>query len=231
MLKFFFYSSHLPEKTLASMQWAAGNIPLHWFFSSGDDDILFHPLNFVRFVEKVIKAYLPKDQKKVAIDSLTVSALLRSLPIICIYSYQFADKPARTPDSKWYMSEKRYPPKIWPPYCRGGWYTMTVYTTKKLHQISRETTYLQLDDVWITGIMRLKLHAHDYYWRANTSLMTKGIVAAPLALRKDTSLFGNIGEKDLNSIIVRHFWGNIEKVKVNVSKAIEKKWEKWHYNS
>ncbi len=80
---------------------------------------------------------------------------------MCVYSFQRADLPARNPASKWYVSRDRYPLDKWPPYCRGGMYAMPVGMAARLYAMSRRTSFLHLDDVWVTGLVRRKLGNGD----------------------------------------------------------------------
>ena len=138
------------------MQWAAKELPTNWLYTSIDDDIAVDFTKMVNFFYGVInnKFTLP-----------TGAINFSSIPIVCEYSYQDRDPPNREPDSKWYMPWKDFPGRYWPVYCRGGAYTTTSYMAAKLYEVSRRTLRLYLDDVWITGFMRLKVE------RTNNNIM------------------------------------------------------------
>ena len=140
----------VPEKVLVGMQWAS-NLPSHWLYSSIDDDIA---VNFER-----LHKYYSQLMHEHTLPSGEIQ--FSKVPVACVYSYQDKDIPARDPKSKWYMPEKDFPGKYWPVYCRGGMYSTSSYMVKKLFKVSRRTQRLYLDDVWITGFMRLKVEDTD----------------------------------------------------------------------
>lgn len=210
-------AENVPNKTLAGMQWVFDNLPSHWIYSSADDDISLHVPNFAKYIDQVITESQRKD--------VYHEATLQQLPIICIYSYQALDPPARNPKSKWHMPETVYPPKFWPPYCRGGWYSMPVQMAGNLYRISRWLTFLHLDDVWITGLMRVRHLAEKDCGDENFVIDGK-LVAAPLANRTDAELFGNVNEL-VSTVIVSHAWGNINNRKTNVSETLREVWKTW----
>ncbi|XP_039258404.2 beta-1,3-galactosyltransferase brn-like isoform X1 [Styela clava] len=208
---------HVPDKVLAGMQWVSESLPGHWIYSSADDDIALHVHNFVGFIY---------DTMKNNTNETTDNLQPQKLPIICIYSFNRKDKPARDKGSKWYMPKETYPPSTWPPYCRGGWYTMPVDTAKKLHSVSRRARSLYLDDVWITGILRIKMLI-VYSNLEEKSLIDAGITDAPLALRNNADLIYGKGEDNLDKVLVSHVWGNIKKKQVNVANRLRNIWIAW----
>ena len=132
------------------MQWAS-ELPNDWLYASIDDDMLVsHRLLLEYFKKLISESTFPNK----SID-------FTSIPIVCTYSYQDKDIPSRDKLSKWYMPIANYPGEVWPTYCRGGMYTTTSDMVKKLYQVSRRTHRLYLDDVWITGFMRLKVKYTD----------------------------------------------------------------------
>ena len=128
------------------MQWAS-NLPSGWFYASVDDDIIIDYARLHQYYEHLV------NQSKTS----NATSPFSRIPIVCVYSYQNNDPPARDKNSKWYMPEENFPGKVWPIYCRGGMYTTSSDMVKKLYEVSRRTPRLYLDDVWITGFMRLKV--------------------------------------------------------------------------
>ena len=141
------FCSYLPEKVLAGMQWAK-DLPINWFYTSIDDDIVVNLAKLAKYIDRLIIERINSSNGRINFPKI---------PIVCIYSYQNLDLPNRETDSKWYMPTKDFPGRYWPTYCRGGAYTTTSYMAKRLFEVSRRTSRLYLDDVWITGFMRLKV--------------------------------------------------------------------------
>ena len=128
------------------MQWAS-DLPHDWLYASIDDDIGVHHKNLNDFYTKLIEESVV----------FTPYKNFSNMPIVCAYNYQSKDPPSRAPSSKWFVPLHDYNGQYWPPYCRGGMYTISVPLVKKLFEVSRRTSRLYLDDVWITGFMRLKV--------------------------------------------------------------------------
>ena len=131
------------------MQWAS-TLPTKWLYTSIDDDISVNLSKLVKYFNQLLKS---------EISFSNTNGNFQNFPIVCVYSYQDQDPPNREPDSKWYMPEADFPGKFWPVYCRGGAYTTTSNMVKRLFQVSRKTARLYLDDVWVTGFMRLKVES------------------------------------------------------------------------
>jgi len=134
------------------MQWAR-NLPTKWFYTSIDDDIAINFKQLALYFNGMIR-------ESYTITNGSINFL--KIPIVCIYSYQSYDRPNREEDSKWYMPKQNFPGWFWPIYCRGGAYSTTSNMVKKLFVVSRRTLRLYLDDVWITGFMRLKVENTNY---------------------------------------------------------------------
>ena len=128
------------------MQWASA-LPTKWLYTSIDDDISVNLTKLVEYFNQLVET-------KVSFSNTNDG--FQNFPIVCVYSYQDRDPPNREPDSKWYMPEADFPGKFWPVYCRGGAYTTTSSMVKRLFQVSRLIPRLSLDDVWVTGFMRIK---------------------------------------------------------------------------
>ena len=68
------------------------------------------------------------------------------------------------------MSYEYWPEDTWPPYCRGGAYIIQVKMVKDLFLISAKMPYIPQDDVWITGLMRVKLG------NGNTNIIVRKVI-------------------------------------------------------
>ena len=137
-------------KTLAGMQWAADHLTDEAFYSTVDDD--FHV--YMKALAHNIDFYLKKQ----------VERDWAEFPIVCGFVRGDKEKPVRPGDpkySKWAISKTLYKWPIYPPYCHGGIYSTSVRVVKQLFYLSRSERIWHLDDIWITGILRLKLGMPD----------------------------------------------------------------------
>lgn len=199
---------NLPLKVLAGMQWAAQYLRSDWLYTSCDDDMIINPFNLFTFISHITEYSQTSPQPP----------CYHQLPIICLYIIKYVDRPDRQPRSKWYTSEDMYPHIKWPPYCRGGSYLMPVRIASKLYEVSRYIEYINMDDVWITGLMREKLEGGD-----------SNIYASPYSERGDLVMFYEAKFK-LNFIgitrqLVRHLWGNIDGSNYNVIDDMKSEWK------
>jgi len=192
----------VPHKVIAGMQWAAENVPSNYLYSSADDDISLHVANTVKYL-KSLNSLQDFQETHSTVD----------VPIICLYSYQARDIPARDPSSKWYISFDVWPEETWPPYCRGGLYTIQIDMLKELVAIAQTMSYLHLDDVWITGLMRQKLMKGD-----------SNIIPGPYSVRTDGEFMKPLVKDD---VIMNHMWGNIRGMPVDVPQALHTMWLSW----
>lgn len=135
----------VPEKVLAGMQWVS-HLRDDCLYASIDDDIIVDHHRLVTYFKRLILDYTDA--------SGNINFL--KIPIVCTYSYQDRDPPARNPKSKWFVSKDDYAGMYWPVYCRGGMYTMNRMMAEKLLEASSRIKRVQMDDVWITGLMRVK---------------------------------------------------------------------------
>uniref|UniRef100_H2Z2A9 Hexosyltransferase n=1 Tax=Ciona savignyi TaxID=51511 RepID=H2Z2A9_CIOSA len=201
-------TSPITMKTLAGMQWASHILPDRWFYSSADDDIALNMPDLVSFLDSLLPHYRVQSRHN-KFD------WFGDLPIVCVYSYQDCDIPARSLESKWMVPHSKYGVEQWPVYCRGGFYTTTSKMAARLFDVSRSTELLALDDVWITGLLRSKL-----------KMGNSNIIPAPFSQLTNAELVKpskEIHEK----LIVRHMWGDIPEVKQNVVSDIRKSAEEW----
>ena len=149
-----FYFRIVPEKVLAGMQWSSEHLSSEWIYASLDDDVVVMMPNLVLYLESLFE---PAENN----SAVTMSPCYEDLPIVCVYSYQPHDVPARDPKVKWFISKVDYPDQKWPVHCRGGLYLMSNKLASDIFSVSRTTPRLHLDDVWITGLMRRKLNYGD----------------------------------------------------------------------
>ena len=152
------------------MKWITENIPSNYLYSSCDDNMIANIDLLTQALNKSVN-----DAPKVWGPTCSVSDIF---PLLCVYSFREADKPAREPDNPWSISEEDYPPEVLPGHCQGGFYTTSVSTVKLLTGIAVKTKLSHLDAVWITGIVRQKLGMDWRSVKAAPAIETPGDYAA-----------------------------------------------------
>lgn len=144
--------SNVIHKTVSGMQYASENFPPTWFYTSADDDMM-PDLNL--FKEK-LQQMVTMTNKTVSTDKYSNCTFNDTYPILCGFGYNLTPKPRRSNSSKWYITLEQYPLPYYPPYCNGGWYTMSVHLAGELYSLTKRTNYFWIDDMWITGLLRMK---------------------------------------------------------------------------
>nr|CAB3224819.1 Not3 protein [Phallusia mammillata] len=138
----------MPYKVLAGMEWASKHLPSNTLYASADDDFLIDIRKMTHSIQEVM---------------LNATKRYNStLPIMCMFIKGLEEKPLRVQGWKWYVSYDEYRPNIYPPYCHGGMYVMSLPLAKDLYNTSLVAPMLRLDDVWITGILRRRLNFSDH---------------------------------------------------------------------
>jgi len=146
----FFVFSNIAIKTLAGMQWAIDNMNGEYLYSSADDDFLIKTHGLAESVDECL---ISKSRHQ-----------WPEFPIICGFKRGEGEEPVREGDpefSKWAVSTESYKWPAFPVYCHGGLYTTSIRVIQQIFALSRQGPILRLDDVWLTGILRLKMGMPD----------------------------------------------------------------------
>lgn len=125
------------------MKWADENLSENEFYTSCDDDVTFDFSGIVGTVNKF--------------RDFVADRKWPEFPILCTYKTRIADGPDRHERSKYYLSRDKYKWPNFPDYCLGGAYTTSVSVARQLWTVSQSEKAIEMDDVWITGILRSKL--------------------------------------------------------------------------
>ena len=109
----------------------------------------------------------------------------------------------RDEEDKWFLSQLEYPSDYFPTYTSGNGYVMTRSAMKKILAASFKTDMINLEDVFITGILAreaqvtLVSHPGFSYWTSTSStacdmITGKRITSANLTIKQFNSLYANI---------------------------------------
>ncbi|XP_067661364.1 beta-1,3-galactosyltransferase 1-like isoform X1 [Haliotis asinina] len=98
-----------------------------------DDDVIVNPFNLVYYLKRTTKHHN------------TIHGIVLN-----------SEQPFRNPHAKYYIPYAQYPFDILPEYCPGFAYITTPDVYRKLYEVSRDIRYLNMDDVYVTGVLALK---------------------------------------------------------------------------
>uniref|UniRef100_H2XVC8 Hexosyltransferase n=1 Tax=Ciona intestinalis TaxID=7719 RepID=H2XVC8_CIOIN len=138
---------NITTKTLAGMHWATANLKSEDIYISADDDIVID----INKLQRAIQQF----------NETRAANLWPEFPIICGLRLMKGFLPHRFTKSKWFISIDKYKWPSYPNFCLGGMYATSISVVSQLLEIAQSTRPLHLDDVWITGILRLKLGLPD----------------------------------------------------------------------
>ena len=122
----------LTEKVLTALSWSLQNCPQFKYILKTDDDSFNNPGKIIDFI---VSLNYPKD---------LVSGRCQMM------------KTLRDEQSKWFITESEYSGENLPVFCRGPAYVLAHKTTEALLQLSKHVTYFKLEDVYLTGFVRLE---------------------------------------------------------------------------
>lgn len=135
--KFIDSYDNLTLKTISAMEWTIHNCPLAKFIMKCDDDIYLNIDNLYKFI-----------QSQVNVKNTIIGHSTKNLQM----------KPHRNMDSKYYISIDQYPADVFPLFVFGPSYLISSDILTLLYKESMNERYLKLEDVFITGILSLKLN-------------------------------------------------------------------------
>lgn len=121
---------NLTLKLIMGMKWASLFCPNAKYILKADDDVF---INLEHIVKMLISA--------------------PSSNYMAGYVYKYAT-PYRNPTSKWYVAEKQYPYKYYPPFCRGYAYLISGDLPVRLVNVSVHTPFFMIDDVFMGFLAR-----------------------------------------------------------------------------
>lgn len=136
------------------MQWFVENFSGAWLFSSADDDIV---VNTRRLFDQIKALKLT-----VQTEGVTPSTDLSRFPVFCGFRLSKNSFVIRNKANKWFISKSYYPIKHYPPYCLGPFYTMSHSMASLISDKSRYLIPFQIDDVWVSGILRLVIQINHF---------------------------------------------------------------------
>ncbi|XP_061194458.1 beta-1,3-galactosyltransferase 1-like [Saccostrea echinata] len=120
----------LTNKSIAVLQWATSHCFRAKYLLKIDDDMF---LNI-----KVLLKYLKLENPE---NSITGCADTNKIPV-------------RNPSKKWYVSQHKYNKEKFPPYVSGTAYVICGEIIPKLLKASQTVPFLDIEDVFITGLCR-----------------------------------------------------------------------------
>lgn len=179
---------NLTYKNTALLKWFVYNCPDANFLLKCDDDVFVNTPLMYSYLEKPSEISKPFHNGKLLFCNHYVG-----MPII------------REVKNKWYVSEKEYPGKDYPPYCPGFTILYSADVVLELYKAIQILPYFWVDDVHVTGDANLIANisfspTHDLILR-NVD-QRKDMLDGKLLVENTPFLFGfyNIGDGDMRKV-------------------------------
>ncbi|XP_037949520.1 beta-1,3-galactosyltransferase 5-like [Teleopsis dalmanni] len=135
---------NLTYKHVMGLRWAGSECENAKFVIKIDDDIIYD----IYYTRNYLNELLLKQSQLATSGKLLSGVIFSSGP------------PVRDEKSKWYVSLKDFPGSVYPYYLSGWFYVTNPLTAKRIAQEAHSTPVFWIDDVWVTGIVRHRLHIH-----------------------------------------------------------------------
>ena len=135
--------SNLTLKVVLGLKWVTQNCAHASFIYKGDDDMFVNFPNIINHVKKEISG--GKGKRKYFMGSV----LYRSVRIT-------------RKDSKYFVNDKHYSGKYFPPYCSGGGYVLSSDIVPLMYEEALKTAFIPIDDAY-QGILAKKVGVVPQY--------------------------------------------------------------------
>ncbi|CAN7976508.1 unnamed protein product, partial [Ixodes persulcatus] len=122
---------NLTYKYVYGMKWTMDNCPSAKYIVKMDDDIVLNLYKLLRYIDQRTESEKPAFH----------CCVWNGMPVL------------RHTMSPWYLSEKLYPPNVFPTYCSGSTVIFRSSILRPLYNASFELPFLSVDDALVTGEM------------------------------------------------------------------------------
>lgn len=134
--------SNLTKKSLSAFKWATESCRNYGYLALVDDDIKLD-------VERITKEIQNREKPR------AVQTKLSDLDYVhCLHVIQNRARAMRR--GKWAVSKAEYPLDFYPKICSGAGMLLPNRAVSIIYNMAKETTSFPIDDVFISGILRVK---------------------------------------------------------------------------
>ncbi|XP_074652844.1 beta-1,3-galactosyltransferase 5-like [Tubulanus polymorphus] len=130
--------TRLTEKSVAFLRWVMTRAKSAKYVMKVDDDVFVNVPNLLRAFNETSRAT----------KRFFLCHRIHNNPVV------------RDVNSKWYISKREFSADIYPDYCAGNGYTFSNDITEELFSTAKSLPYFPMEDVFVTGIVRLQINAN-----------------------------------------------------------------------
>ncbi|CDW57568.1 Galactosyl T domain containing protein [Trichuris trichiura] len=134
---------NLTLKAISWLNWASKYCPNASYILKVDDDMFVNIFGIMRLLQK-------ENARNPSVKTFYCTVWTKM-------------KPERNKESKWYVSYDEFSQRVYPKYCSGSSYSLTMRAVRPLLDSVKHTTFLWVDDAYITGLLAsvAKVHLTD----------------------------------------------------------------------
>ena len=139
---------NLTYKAISALKYISHNCRNVPYILKTDDDVFVNVFSLARHIVGITH----QNQR---IRSSKASKEKPGYLLSCLVWYRM--RVFRDQNSKWFVSKHIWQQEYFPPYCSGAAYLLTGPTAHALHNASIYTPFFWIDDLYITGILAMRL--------------------------------------------------------------------------
>ena len=146
---------NLTYKAICALKYVSEKCKHVPFVLKTDDDVFINMFSLLRRLFHVLQT--PPRDKESTQSAKTIYGLQKPTKHFNCHVWSFM-KVRRVQKSKWYMSTEEWRAEEFPNYCSGAFYLMTPDVSSRLYQASLRTPFFWVDDVYITGLLPIRMN-------------------------------------------------------------------------
>lgn len=141
-----FYDSYrnLTYKGIAALKWISHFCSEAKFVLKTDDDMFVNMFTLIRHLKRLQETRRRRRRGRTgAVDHLLMCLVWHNMPVLR--------------SGKWKVSRSDWKADFYPAYCSGSAFVMSIDVAVALHSVSYFVPFFWVDDVYVTGLLPLKL--------------------------------------------------------------------------
>ena len=154
---------NLTYKALSALKYISDNCPRVPYVLKTDDDVFVNVFSFARHL---VRLTYQNQRTRTKVTNERPGYFLS-----CLLWYRM--KVVRDQNSKWFVPKHVWQQEYFPPYCSGAAYIFSGPTAQALYNASIYTPFFWIDDLYITGILAVRLgiihHKFTYAYQLDFS--------------------------------------------------------------
>merc|ERR1719419_1510829 len=164
---------NLTYKAIAGLKWVTQNCAKAKFVLKVDDDIFVNTFSLLRHLRNLDKYGATKEKL-----------------ILCHVWYKM--QVIRDTNSKWHVPKEDYRPDFYPTYCSGSAFILGMDLVETMFNISFDTQFFWVDDVYISGMLAGKAGANYQKFNSVYVIASNQVMSRFTGPKAETTIFAHV---------------------------------------